>query len=100
MRVALDDIIDHDGGGCHGPADDEEGAEGEHANAEVVLQRGAEDAETDGEHDEGGDPEAVQPVFGLPDAAAPLADVHGQAVVDEVAVDLGGADCDPAGEGV
>ena len=45
--------------------------------SEVVLQRGAEDAETDGEHEEGGDPEAVQPVFGLPDAAAPLADVHG-----------------------
>ena len=64
----------------------------------MVFESDAEEAEGDGEDDEAREPERVQAVLGLPDAAVAAADPERDAIVGEVAVELGGDDAEPEGE--
>ena len=65
----------------------------------MVLQSGANDAETNGENDQRGDPEGVQPAFRLPYALFPCAtDPQRNAIVAEVAPEFGCEEANPEGE--
>lgn len=99
IREAFDAVIhsDRDDYEC-GRADDV-GTEAEQDRGELVFQCGAEDAQTHGKAYHAGDPEAVESIFRLPNAAAALADPQWQAVVEEVAVRLCCNNTEPVGEG-
>lgn len=86
VREAFDAVVNSDRYDCECGRADEEGTEAEQDRGELVSQCGAEDAKTHGKTDHAGDPEAVQSIFGLPNAAAALADPQWEAVVEEVAV--------------
>ena len=76
----------------------QEAGERKYHVVEMVFERGAEEAEGDGEDDESGEPEGMEAVLGLPDATVAAADPERDTVVGEVAVELGGDDAEPEGE--
>lgn len=96
---AFDHVIDgHGDQGVGGETAQEVGEREDHV-VEVVLECGAVEAQGDWEHDEAGQPEGVKPVLGFPDAGVvAAADVEGEAIVAEGAVDLGGDDSEPEAE--
>ena len=65
---------------------------------QVVLQGRAEAAEPDVEADEGGDPESVEAVLGLPDAAGSFAHPQRQLVVEGEPVQLAADATEPGSE--
>ena len=98
VREAFDAVINSDRYDCECGRADEERSKAEQNRGELVSQCGAEDAQTHREADHAGDPKAVQSIFGLPNAAAALADPQWQAVVEEVAVGLCCNNTEPVGE--
>ena len=101
MRLeAFDQVVDRHGNRDRGREADQEGAQREHHVVQMVLERRAEDAQPHGHDDQARHPQRVQPILGLPEPAAaataaaaavalPPAQPHGQAVVEQDAVDLG-----------
>lgn len=96
---AFDYVVDSHGNQCVGGETAKEVGQREDHVVEVVLECGAVEAQGDREDDEAGEPEGVKPVLRFPDAGVvAAADVEGEAVVEEGAVDLGGDDAEPEAE--
>ena len=94
----FDDVIDSDRyNGIRGKSAEEVGKCEDHI-VEVVLQRGTEQAKSYRENDKTWQPESVEPVFGLPDAAIAAADPKRYAVVCKMSVELGNDDAEPEAE--
>ena len=99
LRRAVDEAFADVVGGRrherHGADSDEECAERQDEVVQVVFESCAEETETDGQHEETGDPKTVQTVLGPPDTAATSADPEWQTIAKSVGRELGNDEAYP-----